>query len=404
MKEIFEKGTDGFNNHDIDTFGGTMADGVSTRAPGGHELVGKEAVKAFFRTWVEAFPDAHLDIAALHILDDVAVEEGVFSGTQRATRMTPAGICRRPGARLASTTSSAFAGTRSPHSTSCSTAPSSLSNSGCRLRATPRPGVAAPAGRRLLPPAPDKDQLPLRLAVPWGVLSSRLAVDGVSIQVGSLKVNTGGSRMFQGLSSGMIPCLVALSVASLPATAAASGKIHEIQFALYPNPAVVRCFARSPDDPSRPPMADVKVTRGELNDRLILHIKNIKPKLAFDLFTVQRSFLSADGSPDPDFVSKFKGCFGLAWYQSDVEADDDGDGIVIVKTILLDQIFGFDPNVSLAPTNTFQVGFWSNDPSRGAPGWACPARFFGRPVFTGAASRGHAATRSPTRDAFPEET
>ena len=29
----------------------------------------------------------------------------------------------------------------------------------------------------------------------------------------------------------------------------------------------------------------------------------------------------------------------------------------------LGQVFGFDPDVSLAPTNTFQVGFWFNDPN-----------------------------------------
>jgi hypothetical protein len=29
---------------------------------------------------------------------------------------------------------------------------------------------------------------------------------------------------------------------------------------------------------------------------------------------------------------------------------------------LLDQIFGLDGDVKLAPTNTFQLGFWFNDP------------------------------------------
>jgi len=152
--------------------------------------------------------------------------------------------------------------------------------------------------------------------------------------------------------------------ALLPVSAAA--KVNEIKFDLAPNPAVVKCFARYPDDASRAPKAEVTVTRGELNDRLVLKIQNIKPNLAFDMFTVQRSSLSADGTPDPDFVSKFKGSFGLAWYQSDVQADDDGDGIVVIKTILLDQIFGFDPDVSLPPTNTFHVGFWFNDPNDAA--------------------------------------
>ncbi len=34
----------------------------------------------------------------------------------------------------------------------------------------------------------------------------------------------------------------------------------------------------------------------------------------------------------------------------------------MVKTILFDQIFGFDPAVALPPTNTFPLGFWFNNP------------------------------------------
>jgi hypothetical protein len=33
----------------------------------------------------------------------------------------------------------------------------------------------------------------------------------------------------------------------------------------------------------------------------------------------------------------------------------------------VDQIFGFDPAVSLAPTNTFHVGFWFNNPQDAVP-------------------------------------
>jgi hypothetical protein len=140
-------------------------------------------------------------------------------------------------------------------------------------------------------------------------------------------------------------------------TASASGQ-DVAHFELVANPKFANCLARYPGDAQRAPQADVTVQRGNLNDTLTLHIHNIKPNLAFDLFTVQRSPLLADGTPDPAFKS-----FGLAWYQSDVQANADGDGKVRVRTILLDQIFGFDPDVSLPPTNTFQVGFWFNDPA-----------------------------------------
>jgi len=51
--------------------------------------------------------------------------------------------------------------------------------------------------------------------------------------------------------------------------------------------------------------------------------------------------------------------FGMAWYQSDIETDDEGSFTTTIKTILLDQIFGFDPDQSNpAPINTFHLGFW----------------------------------------------
>ena len=94
------------------------------------------------------------------------------------------------------------------------------------------------------------------------------------------------------------------------------------------------------------------------NDELSLTTQGFKPGLKFDLFTVQRSNQQADGSAVPNFPG-----FGLAWYQSDVDANS----TVALKTILVDQIFGFDPDVGLAPTNTFHMGFWFNNPADAAP-------------------------------------
>jgi hypothetical protein len=116
-----------------------------------------------------------------------------------------------------------------------------------------------------------------------------------------------------------------------------------------PNPQFVNCLRANSYEP---PQARATVIRGRLNDTLILDLDGIKPGLAFDLFTVQRSPFLADGSKDPNF----KGSFGLAWYQSDIQiGKHTDDGHVRIKTILLDQIFGFDPDVFLRPTNTFHV-------------------------------------------------
>lgn len=154
------------------------------------------------------------------------------------------------------------------------------------------------------------------------------------------------------------------ATAILPVTASTVAADHEqAQFPLVvANNTLLPCLARDASDPRHQPTAEVSVDRGELNDTLKLKLHNIKPGLAFDLFTTQNTNKLADGSPDPNFKN-----FGMAWYQSDVQADHNGDADVTIKTILLDQIFGFDPAVGLAPTNTFNVGFWFNDPNDAAP-------------------------------------
>jgi hypothetical protein len=103
-----------------------------------------------------------------------------------------------------------------------------------------------------------------------------------------------------------------------------------------------------------------------------LSLAHFKPGLHFDMFTVQRSNQNADGTPRtiPNF--------GLAWYQSDLNIGSTGSGKATIHTILLNQIFGFDPDVALAPTNTFHVGFWFNNPADAA---ACG--FTGTTPFNG---------------------
>jgi hypothetical protein len=149
-------------------------------------------------------------------------------------------------------------------------------------------------------------------------------------------------------------------------------KPDEVKFKLVPNKAFLTCLSGG----SVAPQAVVEVKRGDLNDIALILVKGLKPNLDFDVFTVQRSPLDSAGAA----VSGFKG-FGLAWYQSDLHSDDKGNAKVIIKTILLDQIFGFDadkiitptpspttpaPTV-LKPTNTFHLGFWFNNPKDAEP-------------------------------------
>jgi hypothetical protein len=134
-----------------------------------------------------------------------------------------------------------------------------------------------------------------------------------------------------------------------------------VHLVFYPDPNILPCLAQYPDDAAKQPSVEADVVRGDLTDGLFLHGKNIKPELKFDLFTIERSLLQADGTRDPNFHG-----FGFAWYQSDLEASDHGALRASIRTILLDQIFGFDPDAQLQPTNTFEVGFWFNDPNDAA--------------------------------------
>ena len=91
VREAFEMHTEAFNSHDIDGFASTLADDVVFQAPGGIAGEGKAACAQFYGGWLDAFPDAHVEVHDLHIAGDVAVEEGTFTGTHQGVLATPDG-------------------------------------------------------------------------------------------------------------------------------------------------------------------------------------------------------------------------------------------------------------------------------------------------------------------------
>lgn len=168
---------------------------------------------------------------------------------------------------------------------------------------------------------------------------------------------------------------IALSVLVLAPTAKgqeadvtqANASATKATFSLSVNPPFLACLS----GPSKkPPTATVTVVKGKLNDTLTIKLRAFKSKLAFDLFTVQNSNLNSDGTLNGSFTN-----FGLAWYQSDIQVNSAGSATVKIQTILVNQIFGFDPAVALTPTNTFHVGFWFDDPNDAAPCGFDPTKF-----------------------------
>ncbi|MDQ1460310.1 MAG: hypothetical protein QOI08_1794 [Actinomycetota bacterium] len=156
------------------------------------------------------------------------------------------------------------------------------------------------------------------------------------------------ARVFAGVAA-----LALLS--SVGISAAANGKPSYTKFSMLPQASFLNCVKPHPSSPA--PTVTVKVKRDDLNDRATVELKGFKPNLDFDLFTIQHSPQTATGAADPNSG------VGLAWYQSDLHVGSKGSGHAKIRTILLDQIFGLDKDVALAPTNTFHLGFWFNNPA-----------------------------------------
>jgi steroid delta-isomerase-like uncharacterized protein len=98
--EAFAKGTEAFNAHDMDGFAKVLADDVVFEAPGDLRGKGKTACIEFYRSWFAAFPDAHVDVHRVHIIDDIAVEEGTFVGTHNGVLHSAIGDMQATGRRV----------------------------------------------------------------------------------------------------------------------------------------------------------------------------------------------------------------------------------------------------------------------------------------------------------------
>jgi hypothetical protein len=80
--------SDAFNARDLDRFADTLADDIVFQGPDGICSEGKPACVAFYRRLFDAFPDARLEVRAVHVADEVIVEEGTFTGTHTGVGRT----------------------------------------------------------------------------------------------------------------------------------------------------------------------------------------------------------------------------------------------------------------------------------------------------------------------------
>jgi hypothetical protein len=124
------------------------------------------------------------------------------------------------------------------------------------------------------------------------------------------------------------------------ANATAAPKVFE--FKMVPStPAIKACLPQA--------RAQVKITRGAVNQLMEIQVKGLVPNTGYALFVIQ-----LPGSP-----------FGISWYQSDMETNAQGEGSVSVRGIFDVETFSLSPGgptTKFAPTHQYHLGIWFGDP------------------------------------------
>ena len=137
---------------------------------------------------------------------------------------------------------------------------------------------------------------------------------------------------------------------SLTATAgAATGGAHarstdasSFSFGLKPSSsAISACLPKAG--------GHVTITPGKLNDTMKVSLHGMPADTGFDLFVIQQPTAP----------------FGVSWYQSDIQTNDNGYGSATVKGIFDAETFSVSPGgtTTFAPTHQYHLGVWFNDPN-----------------------------------------
>ena len=90
------------------------------------------------------------------------------------------------------------------------------------------------------------------------------------------------------------------------------------------------------------------ITTGKQNDTMKVSIHGMPKNAGFDLFVIQQPLAP----------------FGVSWYQSDVNANEEGNGSATVKGVFDSETFSVSPGgtVTFPPTNQYHLGLWFNNP------------------------------------------
>ena len=152
--------------------------------------------------------------------------------------------------------------------------------------------------------------------------------------------------------------IAAVAIAAGGAASAQSSKPSTTSFDLFPNNPAIRTASPLPEDAH----AKVHVQRGKFNDQLELEIKNFKPDLDFDVFTVENSPQLSDGTANPNFkgTSASPGTSPTCTSNQPRRGHDHAQDDPARPDLRLRR------RTSVPPSNTFNVGFWFNNPADAA--------------------------------------
>ncbi len=128
--------------------------------------------------------------------------------------------------------------------------------------------------------------------------------------------------------------------ASSAGAAVTSAHASSFTFKLVPSAGIATCLPHAG--------GKVTITPGKQNDTMVVSIHGMPAGAGFDLFVIQQP-----AKP-----------FGISWYQTDVNADEHGNGSATVRGIFDKETFTVspDPTAPIAPTHQYHLGLWFNNP------------------------------------------
>jgi hypothetical protein len=143
-------------------------------------------------------------------------------------------------------------------------------------------------------------------------------------------------------ATGLVVAAVGLTAAAAatraPAAPARYG--HKFSFLLKPSAGITNCLPHAG--------GRVTITPGSLNDTMKVSIYGMPHGAGFDLFVIQEPTKP----------------FGVAWYQTDVNAGSRGTGSATVRGVFDIETFSVSVGgtTTFSPTHMYHLGLWFSNP------------------------------------------